>query len=172
MPTIARRRPRAFTLVEIVIVVLIMGLVVVTGMRISAGLAEDAEIAAIQRSLVVIQEQVDVYHARRGAYPSTIDPAWFRGGKLPRHPQNDGSIPDLHVLTVDDREHPQYKILDLYGAYWYNPNVGIVRARVPNQGSDAATLDYYNRVNRSALTSMNQKYTIPPAPGGASPVEP
>ena len=40
------------------------------------------------------------------------------------------------------------------GAYWYNPKVGTIRARVSDQGSQAATLAFYNLVNGSQETKL------------------
>ena len=58
--------------------------------------------------------------------------------------------------TLGSAEHPANKVLkgSMPGAYWYNPQNGIVRARVTDQGSSAATLQLYNDVNQSAETDL------------------
>jgi hypothetical protein len=38
--------------------------------------------------------------------------------------------------------------------FWYNPSKGVVRARVPDDVSEATALRLYNRVNDSHLTSL------------------
>jgi hypothetical protein len=38
--------------------------------------------------------------------------------------------------------------------FWYNPALGIVRARVPRTLSDADAIDTYNRVNGTAIRSL------------------
>jgi hypothetical protein len=45
--------------------------------------------------------------------------------------------------------------------YWYNPNQGIVRARVPVGISDDRALRLYNRINGTALTSIYSKEALP-----------
>ena len=149
---------QAFTLLELVIVLLIMGILAAIAVPRAFDMTEDAQVATLQRSLYVIQLQIDGYFGDYGVYSETVDPTWFRGNKLPHHPMNDGSIPDLHIFTADDREHPSYKYLDKFGAYWYNRNVGIVRARVPRMKTTQEALDLYNTVNRSALTTIGQMY--------------
>jgi len=41
-------------------------------------------------------------------------------------------------------------------AYWYNPDNGIVRARVTPQETVSDTLALYNEVNNTAVTAMAQ----------------
>ena len=151
-------RKRAFTLVELVFVVLILGLLAAVAIPRIVVHSQDTEIATVQISLRTIQDVIDQQHASTGEYPLTIKPEWFRGNKLPHHPLNDGSIPDVHIFASDDRTHPAYKIADKWGAYWYNRNIGVVRARVPRGESDAETLKFYNQLNGSRLTDIGQRY--------------
>ncbi|MCA9122086.1 MAG: hypothetical protein H6822_12440 [Planctomycetaceae bacterium] len=97
-------------------------------------------------------------YASTGSYPGTIDPRWFRGNKIPHHPLNDGEIPDVHVFSGHDRQHPSHKTLDNYGAYWYNRDIGVVRARVPYSTSSVEVLAKYNLFNEAALTSIERLY--------------
>lgn len=147
-----------FTLVELVVVVLILGILAAVAYPKVVNHADDTEVTTIRLSLQSIQDQIDLQYAMTNEYPTTIDPAWFRGNKLPHHPLNGGAIPDVHVFTSDDREHPEHKTLDRYGAYWYNRTIGVVRARVPIMGSNADTVAFYNEVNQASVSSLNQKY--------------
>ncbi len=38
--------------------------------------------------------------------------------------------------------------------FWYNPNTGVVRARVPDSVSDATALRLYNRINDSTVSRV------------------
>jgi hypothetical protein len=40
--------------------------------------------------------------------------------------------------------------------FWYNPNRGVVRARVPGQGESGAALDLYNQLNNSGLKELTE----------------
>lgn len=150
---------RGFTLLELLVVVLILGILAGVLVLSISGSKEDSSAAVVQNSLKSIQEQIDIATIREGGYPSAIDEAWFQGYVLPRHPLIDNTIPKVHNYSTDDRAHPSVKAYTSgLGAYWYNKNNGIVRARVPNQSSDLKTLDLYNRFNQSSLTEINQKY--------------
>ena len=149
---------RGFTLVELVIVVLILGILASVVLPKAFLQTSDSELATIRLSLRAMQDQIDLQHALTGQYPARIEATWFRGNKLPHHPLNGGSIPDVHVFNGDNRQHPSHKTLDLYGAYWYNPVVGVVRARVPVSPSAAQIIAQYNEVNQAALTTLNQMY--------------
>jgi hypothetical protein len=50
--------------------------------------------------------------------------------------------------------------------FWYNPNRGVVRARVAPQFTQRATLDLYNELNNVALKDLP-----PPQNAGQKPVE-
>ena len=57
---------------------------------------------------------------------------------------------------------------DVSGAaaeFWYNPYLGIVRARVPYLRSDRETLALYNDVNDCELSSL---FTAPPVSDAAT----
>lgn len=90
-------------------------------------------------------------------WPESIDPAWF--DELPRNALLDGNRPWLEIASeaqsgwrhprpvfATDREH---------AAFWYNPRLGIVRARVTLEPTDAITVDRYNRVNGTSLNSTD-----------------
>jgi len=149
---------RGFTLVELVVVVLILGILAAVAYPKVVSRTDDSELTTIRLSLRTIQDQIDLQYALTGSYPATINPAWFRGNKIPHHPLNGGAIPDVHVFSGHDRTHPSHKTLDNYGAYWYNRDVGIVRARVPYSSSSAEVIAKYNLFNDSALTSLGQMY--------------
>lgn len=95
-------------------------------------------------------------------WPETIQEGWFEDG-APRNPFLTGRRPWIEVAGSDEAllTHPFIRC-DVSGAaaeFWYNPYLGIVRARVPYLRSDRETLALYNDVNDCELGSL---FTAPP----------
>lgn len=90
-------------------------------------------------------------------WPLTIDPSWF-STMLPQNALLDPHRPWLEVATGRELhlEHPpmRWVVDERSSAFWYNPALGIVRARVPVSVSDRKALDQYNRVNRASITAL------------------
>jgi len=152
---------RAFTLVEILIVVVILGiLAAVVSTRFSTA-SEDAAAAAAQTDLKHIQTQV-MLHANNngGNFPDDITVDMLRGwfGKVEPHPFAISTTPlgvDVDASGDADVSHPAEKTVGSTRAgWWYNPANGIVRSRVKAQGDDSATLDLYRVVNITSVGSL------------------
>lgn len=151
---ISPRPSTGFTLVELVIVVLILGILgTVAASRATYSYYDSIEVT-LQTNLDAIYDAIDLN--RRGAYPTTIDPAWFRGGKLPHHPQAASGVSTVQVSTDGALFDPAYKVLigTAYAPYWYNSANGEVRVRVGVVGTEAETLAFYNTVNGTTATSL------------------
>ncbi len=91
-----------------------------------------------------------------GDYPPQVMPAWFKDGQ-PSNPLLVGDRPWINIAPADDySKHPPDPLVDdlRQAAFWYNPNNGIVRARVPRQVSDRLTLALYNDANFTGLTTL------------------
>lgn len=90
-----------------------------------------------------------------------ISAMWF-GNRLPRNTLVPTSNPWLDLAPPDDKSTDPPDPVVIYptqAGFWYNPNNRIFRARVLPQQTEQATLDLYNQINRSNLTSLN------PTPG-------
>lgn len=110
----------------------------------------------LQRELAVRSATKTATLNERG-YPTTVDPAWFKG----EYPVNE-LLPDEHpwleVAGEEEAElmHPPVRVAvksDM-PTLWYNPYLGVVRARVPVSVSDEEALAAYNRVNGAALPTL------------------
>lgn len=90
-------------------------------------------------------------------WPKTVDPAWF-GGNLPLNSLLDQGRPWLEIASPDEHDltHPRRRMAidENDAAFWYNPALGVVRARVGPMLSDAAALDAYNFVNKSHVDEL------------------
>ena len=119
------------------------------------GTVTEAEEATIKSTVRAVSDQLAQFRAMNNGWPATVDVNWFVGGDLD-HPQNDISLPDVQIYSATNATHPGNKVLKagVLGAYWYNPLNGSFRARVTDQGSAAATIDLYNRVNSSNETAL------------------
>lgn len=103
-------------------------------------------------------------------FPLTVKPEWFSGGP-PRNALLPGERPWIEVAGESQAlfEHPIARC-DTSGSlaeFWYNPYLGIIRARVPYAVNDRTTLDRYNAVNDSRVATL---YELPRDPvASASP---
>lgn len=101
------------------------------------------------------------------ALPQSIDAKWFEGD-IPRNPLLGPEHPWVEIAGPELRNalHPP-NLTATDGSvaqFWYNPANGVVRARVPQDISDARVLDLYNEINDSALTSVFPGSDLPATP--------
>lgn len=116
----------------------------------------------VQQALALLHDQA-AYHAAMGLgesgvsdFPAAISPLWFRTG-LPTNVLVPGWHPWLDIAPSGDLEQdPPDPIMahPRQAGIWYNPNRGVFRARVKDQGSISATLGLYNHLNGTDLAVM------------------
>ena len=96
-PTTHRRR-RGFTLIEVLIVVVILGILAATVLPQFADTSSGARVSAARQNLQVLRAQVELYDIQVGDYPATledltseVDPhgPWLRN--VPVNPLNDSN---------------------------------------------------------------------------------
>ncbi len=128
---------------------------------------QEALIAQAHDTLRLLHEQTRYHQAMGRAEqamglepPPIIDPQWF-GPTLPTNPfagsAGPGVYPWLDIAPeADEQTHPPDPVLALpdQAQFWFNPRLGVFRARVPAQDSHRATLELYNRVNGTALKQL------------------
>ncbi len=134
---------------------------------------QEALVQQVAAELVRMETEVKFRSATRATelnprgWPVTMDPKWFQ----PRPPMNALVSPDrpwVEVANVTEAglTHPPVRVTidTTLAAFWYNPYQGIVRARVPAMVNDERTLEVYNRINGSGLSSLFVRETPIPTP--------
>lgn len=140
--------------------------------------SDDAElergVEKVRRSLEALHTTAQ-YHGALGhlsnspaGYPVHMMPDWFPE-PLPvnallskKHPWIDLAPPGDNAIHPPD---PVASREDQAG-FWYNPNAGVFRARVPAEGGSKQKLELYNRVNHTdlaALPASDDEHRMPQA---------
>lgn len=147
------------TLVALMLAGLLGGVVMLSRMEDDDHSAREATRAATSRfqQQIKLQATLGQNSARQNSWPQTVEMEWFKGN-LPMNTLLTGDRPWVEIAGAGERgrEHPRIKAAtgpDTAG-FWYNPSNGVVRARVPAGISDEQSLDLYNYINGSALTSL------------------
>lgn len=164
------RTKRAFSLIELVMVVVIMGIVAAVAVSRVGDMATRAKIASTREAVRVIQATVDEEQAATGQWPTVLTSVMFAGSRWPRNAFLPGQLVPIEIAN-GAAQHPGNMAASGVsdGAFWYNNTAGIVRARVSPRGSNAETLALYNWVNGTnvkVLTTVADQ-TTGPAEGGA-----
>lgn len=149
-------RSRAFSLLELVVVVVIIGVIAAIAVPRMSGFAAGSKVQAAASSVRAMQEKVIEHQGLTGAWPSTLDPDWFMGGRIPANPYAGSTPRGLQAVSGGaDVSEPTIKTLGSgKAAFWYNRDNGEIRARVPDLGNASATLALYNAVNGTSLTAI------------------
>ena len=140
---------RGFTLVEVLIVTIIVGVLATAVVQLVATSSEDSRIASARGTVRAIKNVIALQHAKTGQWPAEIDPTWFDGEILPG---NAATVSDRALkvkIAQPDRPlkfDPSNIIFD--GSendrtgYWYNPANGAFRARVDERLFDDPVAAY------------------------------
>lgn len=72
MPLGRKQIKRGFTLVELVIVVLVLGIIAAVAAPKMFDTANDARDSATRQSLVVLRDSIELHRAQNGAYPTAV----------------------------------------------------------------------------------------------------
>jgi hypothetical protein len=140
-----------------VLIVCSAAAVLVTTLRMyQSGLAEQSDIESTRAALSTIDAEIGIRSALGGpalnqyGHPPSVDPAWF-GDAEPRNALAESPAPWIEMALDHEAAlmHPtDPTFCGGRGAmFWYNPIRGVVRARVPQQASDATSRELYELVN-------------------------
>jgi len=120
----------------------------------------------VHRTILRLHEQA-VYHGAVGqapvsgaGFPLEISPLWFGERGVPTNSMVPGRQPWLDIAPHgDNSEHPPDPIITKpqQAGFWYNPNLGIVRARIAGNFSPAKAIETYNILNGTTLTNLPKR---------------
>jgi len=147
------------TLVALMLAAILVGVVFHNRTDRDADAARDTtrnELRRFQQQIALQTALAKVDRNERG-YPNTIDPDWFQGN-LPSNPLLGPEHPWVEIASAEQANllHPHERVASSKSVakFWYNPFMGVVRARVPVGMSDSASLELYNYVNDAMLGDL------------------
>lgn len=115
----------------------------------------------VRRALATLHEQTVTQAGldpETGSYefPTYIAPKWFQFA-VPVNVLVQGRHAWIDVAPPGDyHDHPPDPILThgRQAGFWYNPERGVFRARIPRQTTDQRTLEVYNAINGAGLKAI------------------
>jgi prepilin-type N-terminal cleavage/methylation domain-containing protein len=149
---------KAFTLVEVLIVVIILGILAAAIIPQFTSAADDGRTNSAAMVAKSMMRRVSTDEAQNGTFPAGITANMFEGGALPRNPLFPSvTAPVFSVSTDGTKNHPATKTSATDTVWWYNSGNGIVRALIPNTGTDPEKIVQYNSANNTAITALNEE---------------
>jgi hypothetical protein len=125
--------------------------------------AREIALTHTRAAVRVLQANVDLHAALARessgavAYPQLIETLWFEE-EVPTNLLLDSNRPWVEIAGENELglRHPRNPTVDggHHAMFWYNPALGVVRARVPRTLSDAEALTIYNEVNGTRLLDL------------------
>ncbi len=147
---------RAFSLIELVVVVVILGVIGAIAVPRMSGMASRAKVQGAAGAVQAVRSVIEEYRAINGSPPATLGTESFYGKSRPRNPYAPLGPTDIEILAAGvSVTEPVEKTTTASRAFWYNSDNGEFRARVADLGSALATVELYNAVNGTSITSYS-----------------
>lgn len=109
------------------------------------------------RTEIQVRRALETASLNEQSWPERPDPSWFTEG-VPSNDLVDRSRPWLEVAPASQAslEHPPARVAsdESVAAFWYNPYLGVVRARAPKRVSDRRSMELYNEINATRVSSL------------------
>ena len=109
-----RRAPRGFTLIEILIVVMIIGILVTLAQPSFHRAVSSAKEATLKEDLFVLRDVIDQYYADNGKYPQALTELVEKGyiRRMPKDPLT-GSAESWVLVQATDEQGQQAGVYDV-----------------------------------------------------------
>ncbi len=154
------RKRHGFTLIEVFIAMAIIMVISGIVFPLVADVGDLARPASMASTVRQVREKI-IYHTIFGdtplspeGYPSSVEPAWFATGEMPRdvwtdhplkvqvvHGPKDATSPNNESFVIKPDGRPAGHTA------WYNAANGSFCVKVPKLGTEDERLELFNRVN-------------------------
>lgn len=152
------RQRSAFTLVEVLIVVIILGILAAAIIPQFTSAADDGRTNSTAIVVRAMMRKISAERAKNGTFPAAVTASMFEGGALPKNPLFPSVADPAFSVSVDGtKNHPATKTTANSTVWWYNSGNGIVRALIPNTGTDAEKIVQYNSANNTNITALTDE---------------
>ena len=131
------RRSKAFTLVEILIVVVILGILAAIVVPQFTNATNDAQAGNLKAQLSSLQNQIELFKARTNAYPDFATNGWTElvtGGYLkaaPKNPYNGSTTVANGATGTAGNGWHWNTTTNTLGACYFNESTGLIEAGTP-----------------------------------------
>ncbi|TVQ51647.1 MAG: prepilin-type N-terminal cleavage/methylation domain-containing protein [Phycisphaerales bacterium] len=161
----------AFTLIELITVIVVLAILAGVALPRYFDYSERARVSVAQNSRSALATAIvnaKLYDAAvngtEGRWPSDLEEILqTQEGNELLNPYHTDQMP---IYDIDqggpDKWHMRYKTIGSalsrgsWGSIWYNPDNGQVRFRIPEQETAQETIDLFNKVNGTSVTSLGQ----------------
>lgn len=149
--------------VDVSTVVAAIALTAMLGWHFSGEFRRDKEVQGVRDGLRSFEQMLAMRAAAKDTpltktgWPQSMEAQWFNGSPpvntlvTPARPWVEIATPEeAHLRDPNIRVAADYRT----AGFWYNPHLGIVRARVPYEINDEKARDLYNEINGTHLASI------------------
>ena len=150
---------RAFTLIEVLIVIIILGILAAAIIPQFTSAADDGRTNSTAMVVRAMMRKISAEKAKSGSFSAAVTASMFEGNTLPRNPLFPSvTDPDFGTVATDSSKyHPATKTSATDTVWWYNSGNGVVRALIPNTGTDAEKIAQYNAANITNITALDDE---------------
>jgi hypothetical protein len=144
----------------------VLAATIVAGLIVAHRTNEADEATRVAQTRAAVERITKEVHVRRAletadlnslSWPKRPDPEWF-GEALPANELLDRNRPWLEIAPASQAalEHPPVRVAtdESLAAFWYNPYLGVVRARAPERVSDRRSMELYGEINATRVAGL------------------